>query len=98
MTFAEGLPKSLIGKMVEIYLGDDHRVHLKSEHTIPKKSVIYGELISINNSCLEVKVTVNGASNIVYINAWAVETLISPQNGISTYHVYVEDERKERRM
>ena len=95
--FISVIAKKLLGKMVEIYLGDDDEVLIKSETNKVVKSVLYGKLIEAKGECVSLEVSCSKGTNVVYINAWGISAIIEPKNGISMQDVFISSQRRIRK-
>jgi hypothetical protein len=83
--YLEVVAKRLMGKIVEVYQGVDHRQHTgyaDNNHCV--KSVILGKLVEVDECCLIVEVTRGKDTGLVYINSWSINTICEPGSGIST--------------
>jgi hypothetical protein len=87
--FTQALAKHLIGKMVEVYSGDEFETLLYAEYNTNKFAVIYGRLLEIDDECLILEVTFGNKSNKMYINSWQIKTICEPKDGMTTANMIV---------
>lgn len=94
-TYAEAVLSLLKGKRVEIYEGTNGKLQKWSDYENQQKEVIRGILKGGMGDLLIIEVYDEfGNSNDVYVNGWAVKTILEPKNNISTIDVYTNEEDK----
>lgn len=87
--FSKAIATRLIGKMVEVYTGDEFESLMYAEYNTLKYGVIYGKLLEVDDECIILEVTINNKTNLMYINSWPVKTICEPKNGLSTANMIV---------
>jgi len=94
--YAEAVLTLLKGKSVEVYDGSDGRYRKYSDFDFQQKAVIRGILKDGVGDLLIIEVTDKfGNTNDVYVNGWAVKSIVEPKNTISIIDVYTEEHRKQ---
>lgn len=96
-SFAEAALFFLKGKYVEVYEGTNGKLQKWSDYENQQKEVIRGILVGGMGDLLIVEVTdiSSGLVNNVYINGWAIRTILEPKNSMSTFDVYSGEEEKQ---
>lgn len=89
-SYAEVLFGRLKNKNVEVYSGDTGTTRQYSQDTVTMKEVIRGLFVEAVGDAimLEVSDNSNTTTNIVYINAWNVKTIVELKNGLSVTDIY----------
>jgi len=92
-TFAEAIYEKLKGQSVEIYCGNASRVFKFCESDNSLLSIINGTITGVMGDCLIVECAISGKgiSNTLYINGWAVESIMPVKDGISINEAYLDD-------
>lgn len=95
-SYAESVLIFLKGKFVEIYEGTNGKLQKWADYENQQKEVIRGILKDSVGDLLIVEVTdILGNTNDVYINGFAVKTIIEPKNGLSIIDVYTQEQKKQ---
>lgn len=87
--FSTAIASRLIGKMVEIYTGEEFESLMYSEYNTIKYSVIYGRLMEVDGECLILEVTLNGVTNLMYVNSWSIKAICEPKKGLSIANMII---------
>ena len=92
-TFAMAIYDKLKGQDVEIYCGGTSRVFKFCESDNSLLSIVHGVVTGVMGDCLVVECTVTGKniSNTLYINAWAIQSIMPLKDGITINEVYLDD-------
>lgn len=94
MTYAEAVGKRLLGKTVELYLGDMGQTQKFADNEVSHKEIIIGTLVETIGDLLVVEVVRNGASNLVYINGWAVRLCLASSPDVRICNIYKLESEK----
>lgn len=90
-SFVKFVSSRLIGKVVEVYQGNEHDKLLYSDSERTRKSIITGRLVEADKECLVLEITKNDKKNLVYINSWSVQTILE-KGEVRLFDVYSDDE------
>jgi hypothetical protein len=87
--FSKVISARLIGKMIEVYTGDEFESLMYSEYNTLKYGVVYGKLIEVDEECIILEVTIGDKTNLMYMNSWQIKTICEPKTGMSTANMIV---------
>jgi hypothetical protein len=92
-TFAMAIYNKLKGQEVEIYCGNTSRVFRFCESDNSLLSIIHGIVTDVMGDCLVIECTImgKGISNLLYLNAWAIESIMPIKPGVSINEFYLDD-------
>ena len=87
--YLKAVAKELMGKVVEVHQGNDHRQHMgyaDQNHNV--KSVLLGKMVAIDECCLTLEIKRGKDTGLIYVNSWSIQTICEPASGISTEDAY----------
>ncbi len=99
ITYAEAIAQLLLGKEVDIFLGNSGAFHKLNDFDTEKKSIIHGVIDSVQGQCIIVKVTNRaGIGNLIYLNSWCIESIVEIKPfSLRLKDCYQEEDRQIRK-
>lgn len=91
--YIKTVAKHLTGKKVEVYCGDVKTVLLQVDAEFHHKSTIRGVIVSIEGDCLILECESAVGSTRVFINSWAIKTIIPWEDSLFTASVFIDEEK-----
>lgn len=98
ISFAEGISKYLLNQEVEIYLGDSDKVVKTFDFDINQKSVIVGTIVDVVGDLIVVSAKVKDKMTNVFINGWAVKTIIPLDGMLISKDVFVDQQKAVKKI
>jgi len=80
--------QSFIGKIVEVYCGDDHQDISYSDWNETVKSIVIGKLVSATERWIELDVKTELGQGKVLLNTWSVVSILEPSEHFFTGNIF----------
>jgi len=93
--YAEAVIKYLKDQEVEIYCGTDKTILKFADYDVCQKNLIKGVLVDACGDCLIVECLKNGMKNTIFLNCWAVYSIVPVRQGaLRTKDMHVDEEER----